>query len=168
MISKNIVILFLVLFPVFKSAAQIELIISELKVSNIKAKYSDDLINEDIENGPHLLLIGVISNRSKEDITLKPSEINYSLQFNYRGRDFLKEVFPTAFSDIERVVLKANQTIEFSVDALIFLGTPLFEEKKYDYTMELLEVLPTLKFKLNHSNGLKVTSISIGKVVINK
>jgi len=84
--------------------------------------------------------------------------------------EFIQSDYKSDLSEVPHYKCRTvgNQTIEFSVDALIFLGTPLFEEKKYDYTMELLEVLPTLKFKLNHSNGLKVTSISIGKVVINK
>jgi hypothetical protein len=165
MIYKAIFLLAM-LFAVLQSQAQVEIVITELRATNIEPRFSDDEISEDIENGPHVLLYATLINNSKESIILRPSKALYYLVFNYSDKSYRKEIFPLAFSDYDRVELEANQKIEFSVDALIFLGTPLFEEKKDNYTMELLRTLPTLKLILKQPGGLKITSTSIEKVTI--
>jgi hypothetical protein len=145
--------------------AQVELIIKDVQVSNLKPDFSDNIINESIENGPHLLLNCVIVNNTDDLITLRPSEAKYYIAFNYKNNKYNKRLYPLAFTDLQQLILHPSEVISFSSDTYIYLGTDLYEEGKNDYTLDLLQTLPTIRFYYNQ-NDLKITSTLIENIII--
>lgn len=145
--------------------SQVKFEIAELNVSNIKPNLSDKIYNEEETDGPYVQMKCVYFNESNSDILLSPSKSKIEILFNYRGIDYCVDVVAMPFADNNSLTIKSNEKMEFKLGTHILLGTPLWEEKKADYTMILLEVLPTLRvhYKDPYSN---LFSSKIGRVNI--
>jgi hypothetical protein len=125
--------------------SQIKFEIAELNVSNIKPNLSDKIYNEGETDGPYVHMKCVYFNESNSGILLSPSKSKIEILFNYRGIDYRVDAIAMPFTDNDSLLIKSMEKIEFKLGTHILLGTPLWKEKKADYTMILLEVLPTVR-----------------------
>lgn len=140
----------LILFSLFLSLtlnlfSQTRLIINEIHVSNIEPNLSDSIFNGDEEEGPLLHIKCSILNNTNNDLKLVPSELWILCSFNYKNLTYQKDLTTFSFGDNDSLVVPSGGKIEFSVASHIFLGTPLWNQRKDNYTNELIEALPTLQ-----------------------
>lgn len=140
----------LILFSLFLSLtlnlfSQTRLVINEINVSNIEPNLSDSIFDGDEEEGPLLHIKCSILNNTNNDLKLVPSELWILCSINYKNKTYQKDLTTFSFGDNDSLVVPSGGKIEFSVASHIFLGTPLWNQRKDNYTNELIEALPTLQ-----------------------
>lgn len=149
-----------------KSFSQLDLIVEELIVSNVIVQLSDNTIIEGSEDGPYLNLNCVIKNTSDSIIKLHPLNSKFILNFNYKGDKYNSEIIAFVFDDSDIIVIQPNEFLQISLGEHLLLGTPILVENKYDYTFDMLEILPTIKLIYEEKN-IKIKSTEINRVTVN-
>lgn len=162
---KYFVLSIIMIFLYKNSYSQLNLEIKELIVSNITNQHSVKVIDEEIENGPYLHMICVIMNTSDSTINLHPSESNFNFNYNFKGEKYSFNIVALPFVDNEIMVLGSGKSVELSLGIHLLVGTSLLVEDKSDYTLEMLEILPTLKLVYGEKN-ITFKSSEINKVTI--
>ena len=162
--NKSVLIMTICLLSVTKSIAQI-LTVDELIVSDIKVKNDPNIINEGNGNGPHIRVVFTLHNNTKEDIFLDMDLINVLACFKYKGKEYEEDMIWQPLVKGINLKIPSNNSMKFSTSTYIFLGTNLWKEQKEDYTLELLETLPTLRIKYRDAK-FEVVSTAINDVVI--
>jgi hypothetical protein len=145
--------------------SQVKFEIAELNVSNIKPNLSDKIYDEGETDGPYIYMNCVYSNESNTSILLFPSKSDIEILFNYRGIEYKMNAIAMPFTDNDSLIIKSHEKIEFNLGTHIFLGTPLWEGKRSDYTMILLETLPTIRVRYKDLRS-NLFSTMIEKVTI--
>lgn len=164
--SKLLVIAIIFISVFSKSWCQ-NLVIDELNVSHFKINKNPNIFIEDENDGPFIRISFTIDNNTKEDIFLNTVSNNLMVIFNYNGERLTEEMIWETEEGLGSLKIPSGSSKEFTTSSYLFLGTSLWEEKKYDYTMELLKVLPTLRLKYSDGN-LKLISTVINNVIIKK
>jgi hypothetical protein len=149
-----------------KLYSQARLEVVELNVSNITVNLHDSTWIEGEEEGPRVGLQCALYNQSDGDICLFPSKSRIFVVFNYMNKEYENEVFDLAFLDQNRLLVPRNGKADLFLSCSILLGTTLIEDKKEDYKMTLLGILPTLRVLYKDPN-LNLFSTRICKVNIN-
>ena len=162
--SKIFIVLIIFIFGFSKTYSQ-SLIIEELNVSHFKIKKNPNVFIEGESDGPFVRIIFTVNNNTEKDVFLKPNYNNLILSFNYDGEKITEKMVWESEEGQNCLEIKANHSREFSTSTYLFLGTSILEEKKYDYTLELLKVLPTLKLKYSDAK-LELISTIINNVII--
>ena len=139
--------------------AQLELTIDTLRIRQIAVQFSPNIIIEDEEEGPIPIVDCSIHNKTDSSVVLYLSGARFYIEFNYQNKKYRQSNFGFYLRDAkyryegnyprsrDTLVLAPNQRVEFGFTSWFFLGTPILKEgrKDGDYTLEMLEILPTLK-----------------------
>ena len=141
------------------------LIVNELKVSHFKIHKEPKIHKAHESDGPFIRISFTIDNNTSEDIFFNTDSDNLRTIFNYRGEKYVKEMVWESLEELGNMRISPNSSKKFTTSTHLFLGTNLRQEKKYDYTLELLEVLPTLKLKYSDKK-LKLMSTGINNVTV--
>jgi len=142
---KKFLLSLLFLVIIMNLYSQVKFEIAELNVSNINPNLCDSVYIEGEKDGPNVYMKCVFSNESNSDILIHPSKSEIYVLFNYREVNYRVEVVAMPFADNESLIIRSKEKIEFNLWTLIFLGTQLWNENETNYTMILLEVLPTIR-----------------------
>jgi len=145
---KKMGVLFFCFFCFFYSTGQVVLTIKEIVVSNVKiCNNSKKKIPISNFSGPHLT-IGVLFENYSDTFTYKlyPSRSRMSLSFNFNDVRNVFDIFSLDFQDYEELNLLPGQRKEAYYDCDILLEAGLFNYN-YDYSKEIIEILPTIKIK---------------------
>jgi len=135
----------LFLFLTIELFSQTDLVISEIRISNLYPNLTDSTYNEDEEAGPSLSITCYISNKSHDTLKIFPSESWILCSFKYRGITYQKDMYALPFGENDSIQVTPESKTDFFITTNIFYGTPLWELNKEDYSIELLETLPTIK-----------------------
>lgn len=164
---KQVICILLILISA-KVSGQVEMKVKDIIVSNINPKITKDEVKDDRENGPFVRLTCQFTNASDVNKELKLSSAKFYIKFNYQNIIFQKEVFPEVLL-LDNIVLIPNQNEEISIVTDILLGTNIKENGKYDYILEMLEILPTIKVIYNEiESDVKLEASEIMKVTVIK
>ncbi len=160
------IVLSLVMILLYKNSySQLDLKINELIVSNITVQLSENIIDEDIEDGPYLSMICVIKNTTDSLINIHPSESNFLISYNYKGEKYSFEIVALPFIDNDSIVLLPGKLVDLNLGINLLLGTPILIKNKCDYSVEMLEILPTLKLVYIEKNMI-IKSSEINRVTV--
>lgn len=163
--------------------SQVELNIEELKISNIKnsdieiINQSDTLIEqtEDDVTMPIIETLFKLKNISDTVIVIYPKDISLYVSYRYKGELYtnkLKFLITEDNSYYMPDLIKLNS----NKSTLIYVNTPIIELgssldvkmiNTKDFTMFLLEILPTLRFQYNSVVGSCINDCVIKNVIIN-
>ncbi|WP_452598401.1 hypothetical protein [Pontimicrobium sp. MEBiC01747] len=142
-----------------------KLTIEELIVSDIKYENNSKIINEGNGNGPHIRVVLTLYNDTNKDIFLDINSAKIELYYKKNGIKYSGEMIWDPVFNPDKEKVSPNTVVNLETSTYIFLGTDIWKEKKTDYTLELLEVLPTLKMKYIDKN-YQLLSIDIKNVKI--
>lgn len=144
----RIIIIFLILWTQSDNLyAQLSFKINKLTFSNVVIETDQNVIDEDMENGPYASFDCVITNRSNDAVTLFPSKSQTTISFNYKEVSYTNEVFPMPFIDRDSLVLQPDQNTSLVFSTPILLGTPMMNVDSIngDYTGILRAIKPQLE-----------------------
>lgn len=142
---KKYLLTFIFFVCIMNLYSQVKLEIAELNVSNIKPNLRDEIYDEEETDGPYIYIKCAFFNESDSVILLSPSKAKIEILFNYRATDYYVDVFALPFMDNDSVLITSKGIKKFELGTYLLLGTPLWEEEKSDYTMILIEILPTIR-----------------------
>jgi len=166
---KYFIIIIYVLIISIEGNSQVLLNIKQVTVSNIKPPFSDKTIRSGTEDGPFLLFICELINKSDTKITIEPSKASYRISFKCHDENFFQDIFPLSFMRINKLSLEPNEKKEFVVDSHIFLGTNIYSPQKNDYSKDLIQSLPTVRIIYTEKEpNIKIISNQIVRVEINE
>jgi hypothetical protein len=160
------ILLFSLLLSLHKNYSQI-LVIDELNVSHFIIKKDPKIHVEGESDGPFVRITFTIINDSSEVIFIDTDSNNLSLSYGYNNEKFEEEMIWELVEGQEKLEIKSSCSKTFTTSTFMFLGTKIWKENKYDYTIELLKVLPTFKLIYNDKQ-LKLVSNNINNVIINE
>jgi hypothetical protein len=161
--------------------SQLQMDIIEMTLSNLKErekplqlKKGNDTVSlriykEGEINSPYLKSKIRIKNISDSNINLYPNLSSLYILYNYEGSSYSKKM---RFKiDNNKTPLKIKPNEELFLDCwgyLIGEGTALELKflKMKDYTLPLIKILPTLKFRYEDKYGIKIDNQSIINVEI--
>lgn len=161
--NKLFLLTILVLANFSKNYSQ-NLVINELNVSDFKVYKNPNIYKSHENDGPFIRITFTINNDTGEDIFLKTDNDNLIITFNYRGEKYVEEMIWETLKELGNLKISSNSSKEFTTSTDLFLGTDIWKVDKYDYTLELLEVLPTLKLQYKDKD-LNLISTSINNVI---
>ncbi len=142
---KKILTLVLFLLVCYKISAQLSFNIYNLNLSNVIIELKENIIDEDLENGPYIGFECIIENFSDSIIIIYPSNSKTNIIFRFRGKEYITEVVSLPFVDKDILEIMPKQKVKMTFGTYILLGTTILNNKQEDYTKEMLEILPTLK-----------------------
>ena len=145
--------------------AQLNFKIEELSLSNYNVELKDNVIDEDLENGPYAYCKCIIANNTKNTIVLKPANSTTVIVFRYQRKNYVIEVEPLPFVDNKKLQVFPEETIALNFGTNLLLGTDILDYKKGDYTKEMLIILPTLKI-VYRDNCVKLNTDEIKNVIL--
>ncbi|MEA3505192.1 MAG: hypothetical protein U9R32_08355 [Bacteroidota bacterium] len=163
---KYVVVLILMIC-VLRSYSQIEFQVKELNISNVRSNIDESIIiDEDEQDGPYLNFECMLINKSKEKVILYPAISELYLTFSYNRNSYSTECFALQFQDNDSLIIEPEGIIVFLVGTNIFLGTPMWDENKKNYSKELIEILPTLKLEYKEDDlTLRTNKIINAKII---
>jgi len=133
--------------------AQVSFYIKNITVSHYNVKIPKGLILEDLEEGPILSVTCVLKNTSSNDtVRIYPEKSTINIYFFFKHFQFSSKVYPLAFKDKSLVTLAKNDSICFGFSHNLFLGTSMYKSGKYDYTKEIIEILPSIRVLYKQSD----------------
>ncbi len=161
-----------VLFVIYFISAVIysqELNINKIELSNvyknINSKSFD--LSEDDEKGPYLLLRLQITNNSNKSICLSPSKSQIKILFTYNGKVYENINYEHLLQEIDNINLKPNESFYYIIYDYLLVGTDLLMENKFNYIVETLRILPTLKVQYKElEHDLDILSDKIDNVIL--
>jgi hypothetical protein len=168
---KNMLLLLISILIYQESNAQINFVIEELKLFNYHNFVSQENIiwDEDIIQGPTVTFNCLIYNNTFDTITLNTKIATVEVIFNYKRKKYKLQSFPLPFLRNDSIILMPNKMINLMFSEHLVLGTDIMKHnnisKSYDYTKEMLEILPTLKVIYREQN-IELQSTEIKNVII--
>ena len=153
----------------FHTNAQFSFVISHLSAHYYNVGDHKYIINEDYEQGPLVGATCIIKNTSADTITLYPNKSRIYFCFSYQGYNYKQEGFPLEFIEKKSITLFPNDSIEFGFGnwILLGLGSDVYNYKKYNYTKEMLEILPTIRV-LYQQDDLRLYTNRILSVIVSE
>ncbi|MDP4205596.1 MAG: hypothetical protein Q8859_06330 [Bacteroidota bacterium] len=146
--------------------SQIELHISRLSVSDIVLDPNRPVFTEGEDEGPEVSMGCYILNNTNKKFIIYPSKAKAYLSFSFKGEKYSDEIFPLIFSEFDSIVVKPHETFNFSAgERLLLTWKHFWNMEKNDYTLEMLEILPTIKVSYSDPN-VKISSIDIENVYV--
>ncbi|MFV0506005.1 MAG: hypothetical protein ACK5L5_04745 [Bacteroidales bacterium] len=133
----------------------VSLEIKELVVGHITVNSNDDCFDSDDSDGPYISLSCELINMNNSDFSIFPSRSDIEITFNYEGAEYRGNpmwILPFLDEKEEVVSIKVGETIDFMISTYLLLGTPLWSERKSDYTDILLQILPTIRVNYKCAN----------------
>lgn len=141
---KKTIITLLLFFSLIEINAQLSFVISKIKLSRYDLNIKPNEIIEGL-NGPVVGLHCSIRNQSKDSIRIFRPYVELFVEFNYKGKIYSEKILPLYYQDLKDIVLKPNEETSFRIGHKLLFGTPMYDYGKYDYTKEMLQILPTLR-----------------------
>jgi hypothetical protein len=143
--------------------AQLSFKIEKLSLSNYNIELKNDIIDEDLENGPYVYFNCVIINNTKDTIIMRPANSVIDIVFRYQKKSYKIEVDPLPFVDNEKLQLPPKKTIALDFGNNLLLGTDIFNYRKGNYIEEMLVILPTIRI-IYKDNNIKLQTDEIKDV----
>lgn len=183
LIYKNLVkptLTMLILFIFNHSYSQIEFKINEIKVDRIIEfiDYNGSYIEGTYGIGPRITVFCEINNKTNDTVVLDLATYELYIVFKYLDKNFecilgskIDDVDLDYYKYIENkkfINILPKNTFSFSFRTPYLLGTDLFKDYTHsvvDYTIEVIETLPTLKVKYKDIKH-DITSSEILKVTV--
>lgn len=132
--------------------AQLSFKIDKLSLSNYNIELKNDIIDEDLENGPYVYFNCVITNNTKDTLFMRPANSIVEIAFRYQKKSYKIEVEPLPFVDNEKLQLPPKKTIALDFGSNLLLGTDIINYRKEDYIEEMLVILPTIRIIYKDDN----------------
>jgi len=119
---------------------------------------NSEFIDEENGDGPYFNFNCIVKNVSSDSILLNSSTSHFYVEFVFKNRVFKEELNVLQWHDKEDLFpLASCEKVNIIMGIYIFLGTNILEEYKEDYTIELKEILPTLKVMyVDKSSNIKL------------
>jgi len=141
---KKYLVLLLIIISNSLFAQQMKLTIEKIWINGVERDYKNGEIK--VHNlTPSLKIKCRLINSLGENQKIKPFSASYYIEYSFKDSIYRKEVFPLGFMDNENINLKPGESTEFTINDNFIEGTGIIEEVKSNYSMELLEILPTIK-----------------------
>jgi hypothetical protein len=171
---KKIYIIFILLCGFINLNAQ-ELEIKEL-IINKAILVIGDIMEEGITDGPVVVLnIEIKNNSNSDNLMLLPSVSKIHVKFTYEKIEYIDCYFGFSliqFYETDTIIIRPHDSIQLRFSTPLFLGTKILKQSSfkrkseyYNYTKELLQVLPTLRVFYQDTN-IKLESTEIKNVVL--
>ena len=154
--------------------AQLTMNIENLEMFNIKFEQGSDeiVIIEGMGIGPRLVFEGVIENNTDTTVILNYFDTKIILYFRYKGKLYNENCILWFHGLEENVTLHPQQTanVFFTADPMIITGVLQNVKYSYDYTNDMLEILPTLKIEYYEKKKIKIIASEIinVKLILNE
>lgn len=161
----KIIFVILIVFISIKIEAQINFSIKSLNVSNLNMVKSENIIDEEIENGPYIAATLFFENYSNTPILLFPSKSELKVLFRYMDKQYSIEILPIQFIDNDTIRILPQQNKEVNFGVYLLLGKGILKKDKTDYTKEMLEILPTIRVSYK-DQGINIKTIEILNVKV--
>lgn len=156
---RRIMLLFIFIIVFFTLKAQMELNIENIVISNYNVDFSQEEMDEDMENGPYVHFLCYLRTHG-DSMKIIPSKVKVIISFFYNKHLYTDEliIFPWNYSN-EKSVIIDKDGVNFECGTLIMNIANLFEDKKGDYRELLLKIIPTVKiiFQESESNIIVVS-----------
>lgn len=152
----------------FRTAnAQMVFQIEEISLSYYDNAFNNNVIDEDLRQGPYVFIKCLIINSLDTALVIEPAKSTVKITFRYNSSDYEVEAFSLPFQDIEELTIYSKDSVDLSFGQYLLLGTEIFEYEQGDYTKEMLSILPTLKV-VYQDEKIKMYSSEIKNVIIKK
>jgi hypothetical protein len=135
----------LMIFFCMNIFGQINLQVKDLTVYNAKIKMPKNMLIESLEKGPSILGVLIFKNITDSVITLLPFTSRIILNYVYNTKEYSIEINSILFMSEEFVEVRPGQTIKVDFFDYLFLGTDILKFKDYDYTKEILVIVPKIQ-----------------------
>ena len=106
---------------------------------------------ENEEEGPIVTLFVTIKNDTDSTLVLYLEESEFLLKYKYNDCDYyviVNPIYLIPFLKQDTVTLDKNEKFKLDFSKRIFLGTNILDQttrKRYDYSKEMLQTIPTLQ-----------------------
>jgi hypothetical protein len=129
--------------------------IKKINVSRVITKIEKGAWEEKQEEGPSVYFELEIENNTNSVLTLDSSESEFDILFKFKGKSYIDTSIVSMalipFYDKKEICIKPNEKYPVKFSCRILLGTNLLKfdsvNKYYDYTEEMLQILPTLQIQ---------------------
>ena len=145
--------------------AQLDFKIDTLAISHIAEIIDKNVIDESLEQGPFIMLYTSIHNKSDSLVTIHLSKTTCQVEYYYNGRKYVRHSIPRFYVYSDTLILSPNQVAKLNFGLNLILGTSIHKSDNWDYTYEMLEILPTLKIYYR-DRSLNIRSSDITRVII--
>ncbi len=150
----------------FRTAnAQLVFQIEEISLYYYDITFNDNVINEDLGQGPYVFIKCQIINNLDTPVVLEPSKSTIKISFRHNRSGYKVEAFSLPFQDIKELTIFPKDTVDLSFGKYLLLGTDIFKYKQGDYTKEMLSILPTLKVAYQDEK-IKICADEIKNIII--
>ena len=163
------IVLFFMFFYITNIIYSQELNINKIEISNIYKNVNNKSfeLSEDDEKGPYILLKLQITNNSNKNICLSPSKSRIKIIFTYNEKIYENINYEHVLQEIDSVNLKPNESFYYIIYDYLLGGTSLLKEKNFNYIVEALKILPTLKVQYKElKRDLEIFSDRIDNVIL--
>ena len=147
--------------------AQLDFKIDKLILSHIVETIDNDVFDEDRGGGPFAFFYCSIYNNTDSLVMIYPSKSVCYVEYYYKEKKYGFDTIPLPFADMDSLILSPHQKTELSFGTHLILGTSIYKSDNWDYTYEMLEILPTLKIYYR-ARSLNIRSSDITRVIIDK
>jgi len=164
---RRVILLIIFIVVIVPLKAQMKLNIENIVISNYHVDFSQEEMDEDMENGPYVHFQCYLRNHG-DSIKINPSKVKVIISFFYNRTLYTDEliIFPWNYSD-EKSVMIDKDGVKFECGTLIMNVANLFEDKKGDYRELLLKIIPTVKIIFEESeNNVMVISDNVLDVTL--
>jgi hypothetical protein len=147
----------------------LKLYIDSVEVSNIVYNIEQiEYIEEGKMNGPSIMFYCRFKNIDTTHCAMHPSKAIFHYSFFLENKLYSDYFYPLSFGNISTLILKPDEDVLFAFYILVFLGTPIhnINFSKFDYTIEIMKILPTLVIYYNELDRFMIESERIKKVKV--
>jgi hypothetical protein len=152
----------MVLVPLFIHAqlySQVEFTIDTLMIEYLKVPFDENVWDEAAKDGPYLFIEYLLVNSTDTIITINMQKASIIFSFVYEERKYWFDLTKVSHWESHNILqIEPEKSVNCCAGTHLFLGTPIYKEKKEDYTKEFKSILPTLKFKFVHRDICVETS----------
>lgn len=165
---KKVIFLFIIICIGENLCAQVDLRVREMKISNFAVDFNSEYIDEEYGDGPYLHFNCLMKNVTSDTVFINPSSSYFNIVFEFRGKVYKEELNVWQWEHKRNLLaLKSDEILNFYAGSNIFLGTNILKENKGNYTLELLEILPTLKIiYIDKLSNMEIVLSGIEHVVL--
>ncbi len=145
--------------------------IKKITVSRVITKIENDVREEGMTEGPNVYFELEIENNTDSIIKLETSQSEFDILFRYKGKSYRNKAFGFSlipFYEKKEIQIKPNEKYPVKFSNSILLGTRLLKYNNssynyYDYSEEILQILPTLQVQYVDQK-IKIVSCKIENV----
>ena len=128
--------------------SQVELTIDTLIVEYLIVPFDENVWDEAAKDGPYLFIEYSLVNSTDTIITINMQKTSIAFSFVYEERKYRFDLTNGSHWEPHNIVqIEPGKKVNCCAGAHLFLGTPIYREKKRDYTKEFKSIFPTLNFK---------------------